>query len=134
MALLTSVPDRLATARHFLASIMLLPFLVCVGLMWPAATFAQGPALDPSFAIGQVYTPGSVSQAVQQADGKRILLGDFEQVSGVTIVHSGYNALARLLVGNGQLDTSFAANISGLQCPTASCCCWADQHRCNWAA
>lgn len=89
--------------------------LLLIGLLWPVRASAQGPSLDPNFAIGQVYAPGALSQAVQQADGKLILLGDFERVSGTTVMHSGYNALARLLPGTGQLDAGFAANVAGLR-------------------
>ena len=76
---------------------------------------AQGPTIDPAFAIGRVYMPGLLRQAVQQADGKRLLVGTFSRVAGTDVPVAGYYNLARLLGSGTQLDVAFQANVAGLQ-------------------
>lgn len=76
---------------------------------------AQSPTIDPAFALGHVYAPGYVPQAVQQADGKRVLVGQFNRVAGTDVTTAGTYSLARLLAGGTQLDMAFQANVAGLQ-------------------
>ncbi|MGY3088464.1 putative delta-60 repeat protein [Hymenobacter sp. UYAg731] len=76
---------------------------------------AQSPTIDPAFALGKVYAPGYVPQAVQQADGKRVLVGSFSRVAGTDVAVTGTYSLARLLAGGTQLDVAFQANVAGLQ-------------------
>ena len=92
-------------------------FLHCLllGLLSGSLAHAQGPTIDPAFAIGQVHQPGLVSQAVQQADGKRLLVGYFSRVGGTDVAAAGSYSLALLLAGGTQLDATFQANVAGLQ-------------------
>ncbi|GAB3588032.1 hypothetical protein GCM10027345_39460 [Hymenobacter daeguensis] len=71
---------------------------------------AQGTAIDPTFLPAVVYKPASLEQAIQQADGKRVLLGDMVRASG-----SSATSLVRLLANSTQPDPVFRANVQGLQ-------------------
>jgi len=71
--------------------------------------------LDPAFAIGRVYAPALVGQAIQLADGKRVLVGTFSRVAGTDVAVAGFYNLARLLAGSTQLDAGFQANVAGLR-------------------
>ena len=72
------------------------------------AALAQGPALDPAFAIvSATSTPNPtyprVVDMVRQPDGKLIVVGDLSTVNNVPV-----NNVCRLLP-NGQVDTTFSA-------------------------
>ena len=86
-----------------------------LSLLTSAASHGQGPSIDPAFAIGQVYAPATLRQAVQQPDGKRVLLGTFSRVAGTDVAVAGTYTLARLLAGGTQPDAAFQANVAGLQ-------------------
>ncbi len=63
---------------------------------------------DNAFSIG-FYTPGSISDAFQQSDGKILIAGFFHLVNGSRINH-----LARLMP-NGELDPSFGSNLANIK-------------------
>lgn len=70
---------------------------------------AQTPAIDPSFYPASIYAQSEVRQAIQQSDGKRVLVGYFARVQGLTVP-----GLARLLANSNQVDATFAANVQSL--------------------
>ena len=72
--------------------------------------FAQGPAPDPSFMPSTILTQADVRQAIEQPDGKRLVIGYFSKVQGQPARY-----VARYLPGGNQLDASFEANTAGLQ-------------------
>ncbi|MBO2010469.1 T9SS type A sorting domain-containing protein [Siccationidurans soli] len=72
--------------------------------------WAQGPNVDPGFQPTSVYKPAVVRQAIEQADGKRVLLGDMTRASG-----SPAKGLARLLAASNQSDAVFQTNVQALQ-------------------
>jgi uncharacterized delta-60 repeat protein len=71
---------------------------------------AQGPTIDPTFQPTAVYKPSVVRQAIQQADGKRVLLGNMTRTGG-----NPTRGLARLLAGSTQPDLVFQTNVQALQ-------------------
>ncbi|MCC2545975.1 hypothetical protein LJY25_05925 [Hymenobacter sp. BT175] len=71
-----------------------------------AAAFAQQTQPDPSFFPQEVLQPAAVYQAVQQPDGKRIMLGEFARAEGTVAPQ-----LVRYLT-NGSLDQGFNANVN----------------------
>jgi len=85
-------------------------FYRCCLLLCTAPALAQGPTIDPGFLSGQVYRPGEVRDAFQQADGKRLFNGSFSQVDGVPVT-----GLVRLLAGSTQPDLAFQTAIAGLR-------------------
>ena len=93
--------------RHFFTTL----FLIALS---PLAR-AQGPAFDPSFIVGQTYTAGSLWKVVQQADGKRVLVGQFNRVAGTDVPVAGSYSLARLLTNGTQVDAVFQSNTVALQ-------------------
>lgn len=93
--------------RHFFTALL---WLTTVPLVR-----AQGPVLDPSFIVGQTYTAGTVRQAVQQADGKQVLVGQFNRVAGTDVPVAGYDSMVRLLANGTQLDAVFQSNVAALR-------------------
>jgi uncharacterized delta-60 repeat protein len=84
--------------------------LLVLHLLCPGLVLAQGPTIDPSFQPTSVYKPAVVRQAIQQADGKRVLLGNMVRAGG-----SPSNGLVRLLAASNQPDLVFQANVQALQ-------------------
>lgn len=80
----------------FLAGTLLLP------ATWLAAT-AQ--TLDPSFAPGTYYAPATAYSALEQADGKRVLLGNFTRADG-----SAASTIVRYSAA-GTVDAAFQQNL-----------------------
>ena len=81
-------------------------------IVWASGTFgraqAQGPALDPTFAItsavgNTLATFPYIKDMVRQPDGKLIVFGDFVSVNNTPVP-----GICRLLI-NGQVDASFTA-------------------------
>jgi hypothetical protein len=78
---------------------------------WLLAPLLRQPvaaqALDPTFTPpSSLYAPGKVyAMAAQQADGKRVLAGDFSRVNNVAV-----GTLIRLDAA-GALDQTFAQNV-----------------------
>ncbi|RZK62054.1 MAG: hypothetical protein EOO59_03570, partial [Hymenobacter sp.] len=69
---------------------------------WLAAT-AQN--LDPSFAAGTYYAPASAYSALEQADGKRVLLGTFTRADGSVV-----SRMVRYTAA-GAVDAAFQQNL-----------------------
>ena len=78
-----------------------LALLAAGGLSRPLA--AQ--TLDPGFAASAIYGPGTVYSAVEQPDGKRVVVGSFSRVNS-----AASSPLARLNP-NGTVDASFQQNL-----------------------
>lgn len=86
----------LKTSTLLLAGALLLP------ATWLAAT-AQ--SLDPSFTPGAFYAPARAYSALEQADGKRVLLGNFTRANGTAASH-----LVRYTAA-GAVDAAFQQNL-----------------------
>lgn len=82
----------------------LIAVLIMVPVLWqPAPAVAQ--SLDPTFTASSLYAPGRVYSAVEQPDGKRVVVGGFSRVNGAatgSVVR--FNA-------DGTLDAVFQQNI-----------------------
>ena len=70
---------------------------------------AQQPTIDPAFVPTRCYAPAAAKQAVQQADGKIVVLGNWLQAEG-----SPAGPLVRYLAGGTQLDAAFVVNTRAL--------------------
>jgi uncharacterized delta-60 repeat protein len=86
---------------------------------WPAlllalfsmvSAAAQGPRLDAGFQPAAIYAPAIVRQAIQQPDGKRIVVGYFQRLQGTPI-----GSLVRFMPGGNVVDAAFQANIQSLR-------------------
>ena len=86
--------------------------LIALLLNTPVA-YSQSPTVDPSFQGAHVYNASNVLQAIEQPDGKRLLLGVFTHLNGVLLNNTAPVKLVRLLP-NGALDATFAQNLSSL--------------------
>ena len=66
---------------------------------------AAAQSLDANFAAATFYAPGTVYSALEQPDGKKVVLGDFSRVDGT--------ASARLMRfnANGSVDAVFRQNV-----------------------
>ena len=71
---------------------------------------AQGPTPDPSFTPATILTQADVRQAVEQPDGKRLVVGYFKKVEGQPA-----RTIARYLPAGSQLDAVFQANTAAIQ-------------------
>jgi uncharacterized delta-60 repeat protein len=69
---------------------------------WSAATAQR---LDPSFASGTYYAPATAYSALEQTDGKRVLLGNFTRANSTPANH-----LARYTAA-GAVDATFQQNL-----------------------
>lgn len=66
---------------------------------------AQQPTIDPNFVPTRCYAPAAVRQAVQQPDGKLVVIGDWTRAEGVAA-----GPVVRYLAGGTQPDAVFNAN------------------------
>ena len=66
---------------------------------------AQQPTIDPNFVPTRCYAPAAARQAVQQPDGKLIVVGDWVRAEGVAA-----GPVVRYLAGSTQPDAAFNAN------------------------
>ena len=84
--------------------------LVLFAVVGRQAALAQGPTIDPAFQQTTVFKPASVFQAVQQPDGKRLVLGAFQRAG-----REPAGPLVRLLANSNEPDSAFTSNVRGLQ-------------------
>ena len=70
---------------------------------------AQQPTIDPAFVPTRCYAPAPARQAVQQPDGKIVVVGDWRRAEGVAA-----GPLVRYLAGGTQPDAAFNTNCRGL--------------------
>ncbi|TGE26384.1 T9SS type A sorting domain-containing protein [Hymenobacter metallicola] len=68
-----------------------------------------GQTIDPSFQPTTLYTPASITSVVPQPDGKRLVVGFFDQTDAGSRIHLvRYNA-------DHTVDQVFTTNVAGLQ-------------------
>ncbi|MDB5271216.1 MAG: Delta-60 repeat protein/Por secretion system C-terminal sorting [Hymenobacter sp.] len=81
---------------------LLLIGICLLPVSWPTA---HAQTLDPSFAPGTYYAPGAANSVLEQADGKRVVLGRFSRANG-----SPVNSLVRYTAA-GAVDAAFQQNL-----------------------
>ncbi|GAB3846870.1 delta-60 repeat domain-containing protein [Hymenobacter terrigena] len=85
---------------------LLVAFILLVGGSGSQRLAAQ--SLDPQFSPPTLYGVGTVYNAIEQPDGKRLVVGDFRRVNG-----TGTASLVRL-TATGALDQAFQQNLGSL--------------------
>lgn len=84
--------------------------LVLLFLAGSRSALAQGPTLDPTFQTNGVYKPASVSQVLQQPDGKLLVLS-----GSLRAGNQPAGQVARLLANSNEPDSIFTSNARRVQ-------------------